>query len=357
MSNKKMTLSVKSEHVTKVLLKNIANSLPQYIFWKDANSVYLGCNENFASLVQLKSPEEIIGKTDYDLQWQSTGHTAETFRQGDKETMLGKPITNREEVLSLPNGNTLITLVSKKPIIDNNKVVGVVGYFTDIGELKKAIEAAEASSKAKSEFIANMSHDIRTPITGITGVLQSLLYASEGIQNALQSDQPLDPAKQTALLEDLAYRLENHGNMALGAVDELLQFCNEILEVARLDSNTSEQPIESFDLSELIQHNLNLLQPVAHDKKLTLSADSDERIPRYLKGQRQHLSRSLLNLISNALKFTEEGAGQHNHHRIGPKKHILRTMGMPSRYPLKSKTPASAFPKKNSTPFSSIFLD
>src|SRR5690606_14526700 len=107
-----------SFHDTSSILKSIAESIPQFIFWKDTNSVYLGCNKSFANLVGFESPEQLVGKTDYDLDWQSTGHTAESFRKDDKETMAGRPVTNKEEILSLRTGKSLITIVSKRPIID-----------------------------------------------------------------------------------------------------------------------------------------------------------------------------------------------------------------------------------------------
>ena len=123
-----------------ILYRNITTSLPQYVFWKDLNSVYLGCNKNYSNLLGLSSTDAIIGKTDADLNWQHFGHSADNFKQDDEATIAGNPITNKEEILSLPNGKTLITLVSKLPISENNKVFGIVGYFTDITELRNKEE-------------------------------------------------------------------------------------------------------------------------------------------------------------------------------------------------------------------------
>lgn len=75
----------------------------------------MGCNKNFSDLLGLCSPEEIVGKTDYDLNWQSTGHTAEAFQEGDRKTLAGDVIINQEEILALPNGKRLIIITLDLP--------------------------------------------------------------------------------------------------------------------------------------------------------------------------------------------------------------------------------------------------
>ncbi len=179
--------------INKIFLEKVTEFLPQYVFWKDANSVYLGCNENFAQLVGFKSPKEIIGKTDFDLKWQHMGHSAEFFREGDRRVLAGELLTNQEEILALPNGEKLITLVSKLPIIDHDKPLGIVGYFVDITAEKEAerlklekltIEKEAAAEKIRQEAerqeaevqalheqikllrrqAATIAHELRTPL-------------------------------------------------------------------------------------------------------------------------------------------------------------------------------------------------
>ena len=279
-------------HIIEVFLKNITRSLPQYIFWKDAQSVYLGCNENFACLVGLRSPEDIAGKSDMDLNWQPTGHTAEVFRRGDQETLSGHPLTNQEEILVLPSGKKLITLVSKLPILDDdNQVLGIVGYFTDITPLKKkerelrqAKRQAEAANQAKSVFITNISHDLRTPLTGLLGMADML-------QKEVQT------SKGKAAAEDL---------VKAGAM--LLNLVNEIIEFSRCESG--DFPIQEikFDLLAVVQNMADLLKPSAHEKKLSFNIQMDERLPHYVIGDPTRLQRILLNLLSNAIKFTHQGS-------------------------------------------------
>ncbi len=170
--------------INKIFFDSITESLPQYIFWKDINSVYLGCNKNFSRLIGLASPRDIVGKTDYDLKWQPGGDTASAFRRGDLETLRGKPVNNREEVLLLPSGKKLITLVSKLPILDDGMPVGIVGYFTDITALRETeqrerealaavlTESARASSEenlreAVMLIAGSIVHDMRTPLATV----------------------------------------------------------------------------------------------------------------------------------------------------------------------------------------------
>ncbi len=279
-------------NVFEVFLKNITRSLPQYIFWKSKKSVYLGCNENFARLVGLSKPEDIVGKTDFDLNWQPTGHSAEEFRRDDQETLNGHPLTNKEEILALPNGKKLITLVSKLPIFDDDhRVLGIVGYFTDITQLKKKERAlqqakrqAETANQAKSVFIANISHDLRTPLTGLLGMAEILKQKVKGA-----------PCK--AIAADL-----------LEAGQILSNLLNEVVEFSRCESGDWPVQAIKFDLPAVIQSLVTLLKPSSQEKKLKFKISLDKHLPRYVIGDAVRLQRILLNLLSNAIKFTHQGA-------------------------------------------------
>src|SRR5688572_3917101 len=144
----------------KILLENIILHIPNFIFWKDTNFQYLGCNENYAQLLGLKSPTDIIGKTDYDLEWHSDGHTANFFRQRDQEILDGKTIINLEQCLSTKTHNKVVVILNKIPLYDeDNNIIGILGVSTDITSLKHAEEneklalhqLAEAKAKAKAE--------------------------------------------------------------------------------------------------------------------------------------------------------------------------------------------------------------
>lgn len=278
--------------VFEVFLRNITRSLPHYVFWKDQKSVYLGCNENFAQLIGLSQPEDIIGKTDSDLNWQPSGHTAEFFQKGDQDTLNGHPIYNQHETLVLPNGKKLMTLVSKLPIRDNaGKPLGIVGYFTDITalknqerELRQAKQQAEVANQAKSAFITNISHDMRTPLSGIIGMAQQLA-------------QKLPHESDKKIAQDL-----------IQSSTVLLNFLNEVIEFSKYESGDLPVYDTRFNLPELIDHIICLVKPCIQEKNLKFDIQYDAKIPTVLIGDPVRLQRILLNLVSNAVKFTQHGA-------------------------------------------------
>lgn len=279
-------------HIFEVFLKNMTQSLPNFIFWKDKKSIYLGCNENFAHLVGLSRPEDIVGKSDQHLNWQPTGHSAEEFIKGDQDTLNGHPITNQEEILVLPNGKKLVTLVSKLPIVDEDgRPLGIVGYFTDITalknqerELRQAKQQADAANQAKSAFITNISHDMRTPLSGIIGMAQQL---AEKLRH--------EPDKRIA--QDL-----------IQSSEVLLNFLNEVIEFSRHAAGDLPVYDIQFNLREIVDHIVRLVKPSVQEKKLDFQVEYDAQIPSVLIGDPVRIQRILLNLVSNAIKFTPEGS-------------------------------------------------
>lgn len=153
-----------NKSANQILLNTLFANIPPYIFifWKDINSVYLGCNENFAKLIGFSSAEEIIGKTDIDIGWLPDGDTAEFFRQGDKETMAGNYVINQKEWLSLPNGKKIFTLANKSPLYDDEgNLLGVLGVVADITEQMLEDERMLESMTLVS---ASIAHELRTPL-------------------------------------------------------------------------------------------------------------------------------------------------------------------------------------------------
>lgn len=150
-------------------------------------------------------------------------------------------------------------------------------------ELKEAKKIAEESSQTKSNFLANMSHEIRTPMNAIIG-LNQLLKKTELNKKQL----------------DYINKIEN-------ASKNLLNLINDILDFSKIEAKKLDLEIIDFDLEEVLKNISNILSPKAFAKNLEFVIAKDSNIPQYLKGDPLRLEQVLINLVNNAIKFTEKG--------------------------------------------------
>jgi two-component system aerobic respiration control sensor histidine kinase ArcB len=295
------------------LLKVMAPILPAPIYWEDKDSNLLGGNEAVFKATGAMLEEAYVGKNLFELY---PADMAEKIKRHNEEVMRTGKILSQEEVIRDIATNELKYFTAiKGPLHDaEGNIIGIVGTSIDITERKKieeklyeAKKVAEVASHAKSEFIANMSHDVRTPLTGILGLIQELINAADDTATALQQQVPSAKNNETVLLNQLIEKVQEDGQLLLSSSNELLQLLNNILETMRLESGKASELDESFNLWELAQHNIKLMLPVAQHKQLNLSCEVDDDIPTYFSGLRNYLDRTLLNLLSNALKFTQQG--------------------------------------------------
>ncbi|MDB6095745.1 MAG: putative Histidine kinase [Francisellaceae bacterium] len=269
-------------------LTNVIENLPGSIYWKNKEGVYLGRN-TYAAQRMNQAKSYVIGKTDYDL---FPKDIADEFRKNDLEVIEKDIELTKEEKSQLPNGDNHFQLSHKKPLKDSKgNIVGIIGNTIDITYLKLieqelviAKEKADELNHIKTDFIRNMEHDIRTPFNGIWG-LSNYLWQKETDGDKKQ------------LLGDITQ-----------SAKELLSYCNDVLDFSKLELGNLDILEQKFDLHKLMLSIVHMEIPAAKHKNLELNLLYDKHLPKEVIGDPYRLYRVLINLVSNAIKFTPVGS-------------------------------------------------
>jgi two-component system sensor histidine kinase/response regulator len=169
------------------------------------------------------------------------------------------------------------------PVVVDGQRVGAVGLYHDITTLVEARRKAEEADRAKSEFLANMSHEIRTPMNGVLGMIE--------------------------LLKDTMLTDEQHDflNAAHESAEALLTLLNDILDFSKIEAGHLELEAIDFNLRILVEGVADTLAQRAESKGLEMMCFVEPDCPTFVRGDPGRLRQILVNLVGNALKFTEQG--------------------------------------------------
>jgi signal transduction histidine kinase/CheY-like chemotaxis protein len=281
-SASELLLAEVERDATQTMLVTAIESIDEAFVVYDANDRLLFCNEKYRDVYRGTAEAIVPGNTFEHILRYGAERGQYPAAEGRVEEWLAERMAihrsaNTTLEQQIENGRWL-RVVERK-----TKLGQTVGFRVDITELKKAQEAAEAASRAKSEFLANMSHEIRTPMNAILGMLKLL-------QNT-----------------DLDARQRDYATNTEGAARSLLGLLNDILDFSKVEAGKMTLDPRPFHLDRMLHDLEVVLSSNLNGKSVALRFDVSPDVPRGLMGDDMRLQQVLINLGSNAIKFTGQG--------------------------------------------------
>ena len=272
------------------LYKTIVDTLDEAMFLIDSDGTLIEINESAATVVRMPSSHA----TGRSLSSIIPPDAAEYLvQQGKDSLMSGKERTIEDKAIILPGRGFRFYSIRIVPIRRINKQPYLAVFLRDVTTRirretanEKARENAEAEAGARQAFLARMSHEIRTPMNGIMGMTDL----------ALQSDPPGEVGEYLGVIKS--------------ASESLLAIINDVLDFAKFESGRMQ--MESLPIRPVLhlEEIIALLRPTAEAKGVELRYEIQESMPEILFGDPTRLRQILINLIGNAIKFTDEGSVQ-----------------------------------------------
>jgi two-component system sensor histidine kinase/response regulator len=278
-----------SSEVVRLLLDSTAEA----IYGIEMHGNCTLCNRACVKMLGYREVADLLGKNMHELMHYKRAdgtpypieecHIYQAFRHGK-----GTHVDN--EVLWRSDGTNFPAEYWSYPIFRGEQLIGAVVTFVDITERRQAEvallaakEAAEHSNRAKSEFLANMSHEIRTPMNGILGMTELVLDT------------------------ELTVEQREHLGLVRLSADSLLSIINEVLDFSKIEAGKMDLELIPFDLRESLGETMAALSFRAHQKGLELVYEVEPEVPEALLGDPGRIRQIMINLIGNAIKFTEHG--------------------------------------------------
>ena len=291
-------------------LADIIEFLPDATFVVDKNGKVISWNRAIEKITGVKA-ELILGKGDYEYSLPFYGERRPTLidmakgidpkidpkfekkyenlkRDEEDNSLVG------EAYMPLQGKGDAYLLGSASALYDSNgDYWGAIESIRDITdrkrveeELQRSKEMAESATRAKSEFLANMSHEIRTPMNAVIGLTELLMD---------EKDEKLTSAQRECV------------EMIRISGDTLLSIINNILDLTKIEANMTELEHRPIDVKGCIESSMDLVSGSVGDKRIKFSYKIEENVPQFIMGDPTRLCQILINLLNNAVKFTEQG--------------------------------------------------
>ena len=274
-------------------LQLVLNNIPSFVFWKDTESIYFGCNMNFAKSAGLNSPDDIVGKSDYDLPWSK--EDSDFYRKIDKKVMAsGEPQINFEEPQTVAGGSTRWLRTSKIPLSDHEgKIIGILGIYEDITDRKKMeLELVSSNKNLKKlnakleminvdleQFAYSTSHDLQEPLRMIGGFVGLL----EKTYRPLLDEQGIEYIK---FIKEGSQRMSS--------------LISQILSYSKIEKIKGQ--FVEIDLTDLVKETLKDIESLIRERNVKVKIDLPKN---KIACQPQRIKMLFHNLILNGIKFNE----------------------------------------------------
>jgi PAS domain S-box-containing protein len=257
-------------------LSAMISGMDEGVIFVDADNTIGEINEFMCHFLEMDR-EEIVGKKITELQGEVFGRVPgriDHFRSkiGSDPYVLQRPISGVEVIMRM------------QPIYRDGKYDGVLLNVVDVSELVKSRRQAEAANQAKSQFLASMSHEIRTPMTAILG------YA----------DLLMDPSVNASSQNNYAAVIRRNG-------EHLLTLINDILDLSKIEAGKLSLDMRRYSVVAILGDVASVVRPRTEHRGITLSIEYPGEMPETILTDGARLRQAVLNLASNAVKFTEKG--------------------------------------------------
>ena len=269
-----------------ILLDRILNTTQAMIFWKDRNRRFLGANQAFLDYYGFSSLSDILGKNDEDMGWHPD---PEPFKKDEEEVLRGKS-TFMVQGECMVNGQVRQIRASKGPVYDNGQIIGLVGSFIDVTEdynknnqIKELNEQLEKANDSMAEFISRMSHEMRTPMNAVIGLATLGLDKSED-----------------SLAREYLKKIQASGQYLLGIINDVL----DLRKIEGGDIVLDHRPVNFGDVFDAVD---TIIRPIAEEKNIEFIMDDSKVNTWNIVGDKIRIQQILINLLNNAVKFTENG--------------------------------------------------